>query len=368
MTRNLLFATTAAIGLVFAAPQALAVDVDALVGEILAEQGVPLELHQAFAEAVANPAEPLAVELDRPIVIGNTSPSFDVSDGWRRYYWALRNRLEEAGIPHEVSFQSASRHDAHGEQLAQVESMIASGVDYIVLGPTELDAQQVAIRQIHEAGIPLIIMNHSRRLDWDDQTLLYTAFDHEVGGVITGEWLNERLGGSGNLAFLRILPGDMDDQRFGGIMGMLEGGDYNVVDETFAHCERQRAFDAAESIMAAHPDLDMLVGLCSANAMGAAPAVGAMNPEVQVIGFGGTPDEVDAMLQGRMAGSVFRLIDDAGVAAAHAIQLHLEGREDEIPRVFTGEYVMIDDTWTQERVDEINIYAERYTKDAPLRP
>lgn len=84
MTRNLLCATTAAVGLLFATPQALAVDVDALVGEILAQQGVPLELHQAFAEAVANPAEPLAVELDRPIVIGNTSPSFDVSDGWRR--------------------------------------------------------------------------------------------------------------------------------------------------------------------------------------------------------------------------------------------------------------------------------------------
>ena len=368
MTRNLLFATTAVVSLALAGGPANAVDVDALVGEILAEQGVPLELHQAFAAAVGEPAPPVAVDVDAPIVIGYASPSFDVSDGWRRYYWAMRNRLDEAGIPFEVTFQSASRHDAHGEQLAQIESMIASGVDYIILGPTELEAQQVAIRQVHEAGIPLIIMNHSRRLDWDDETLLYTAFDHQVGGVITGEWLNERLGGSGNLAFLRIIPGDMDDQRFGGIMGMLEGGDYTVVDETFAQCERQRAFDAAESILAAHPDLDMLVGLCSANAMGAAPAVGGMGADVQVIGFGGTPDEVDAMLAGRMAGSVFRLIDDAGVAAAHAIHLHLEGRTDEIPRIFTGEYVMIDDTWTQERVDEINIYAERYTKDAPLRP
>lgn len=368
-----LFVFVAIVGLLFGLQSSLLaeeVSVRDIINQILIDEGVDPDVHWAFQEAVSQPAEPLAIELDRPLQIGWTSPSFDISDAWRRYYWAMRLRLEEAGIEHEVNYQSSSRHDAHDEQLAHIETFIVQDVDLIVLGPTELYAQRVAISQIHEAGIPLIIMNHSRRLPDDEETLMYTAFDHEVGGIVQGEWVAEVLDGSGKLALLRIVPGDMDDHRWGGTWSVLQDYDFEIVDEAYTKADRHLSYSTAEAMLTAHPDLDMIYATCSANALGAAAAVEEMGRkgEVLVVGFGGSPEEVEEMMAGRMAGSVFRFIDDSGAAAGHAIQLYLEGRQDEIPGVHTGDYTMVDYTITPEEMDEINLYAERYTYEASMGP
>lgn len=364
--RKLMKMTTLAASLAFAAgtTNAQGVDIDALVAEILAAQGVELGLHQSFAEAVTATGTPFQGTLpEKPILIGWTSPGFDLSDAWERYFLAFSARMEESGIPFEINLQAASSHDAHDQQLAHIETFISQGVDYIVMGPTELEAQIPAYNAIHEAGIPLIITNYVRRLPGDDKTLLYTAFDHEVGGVITGEWIFDRLEGKGKIGLMRVLPGDMDNQRFGGAWSVLEKGDFEVVAEEFTFADRQKSFQIAENMMTAHPDIDLLFGLCSACALGGVPALEAMGltGKVDIIGFGGIPEETALMQNGTFSGSVFRQIDDLGVGIAEAVKRHMEGRVDEIPAVFTGAYVMMDDTWEAEQFDAVNAYAVRYS-------
>ncbi|TQM89657.1 substrate-binding domain-containing protein [Roseinatronobacter monicus] len=340
------------------------VDIDALVAEILAGQNTDLALHQAYAEAVSAPGTPFQGTLpDKTIHIGWTSPGFDLSDAWERYYLAFSARMEETGIPFEINLQAASSHDAHDQQLAHIEAFISQGVDYIVMGPTELEAQIPSYNAIHEAGIPLIITNYVRRLPGDDKTLMYTAFDHEVGGVMTGEWIFDRLEGKGKIGLMRVLPGDMDDQRFGGAWSVLENGDFEIVAEEFTFADRQLSFQIAENMMTAHPDIDLLFGLCSACALGGVPALEAMGltGTVDIIGFGGIPEETALMQNGTFSGSVFRQIDDLGVAIAEAVKRHMEGRAEEIPAVFTGAYVMMDDTWEAEQFDAVNEYAVRYS-------
>lgn len=341
------------------------VDIDALVAEILAEENTDLGVHTRFQETISQPSTSFDGQLDRPVRIGWTSPGFDLSDAWERYYLAASKRLEDAGIPFDINLQAASRHDAHDEQFAHVEAFITQGVDYIVLGPTELEAQGSSIRAAHAAGIPLIIVNHTRRLDWDDQTLLYTSFDHEIGGVMTGEWIQERFPDGAKIGLMRIVPGDMDDHRWGGAHSVLEASDaeFEVVSEEFTHADRQRSFDIGENMLIAHPDIDLLFGLCSACALGAVPAISAMglNGEVEIIGFGGIPEETELMQAGTFNGSVFRYIDDLGVAVVEAIKHDLEGRRDEIPAVHTGGYIMMDDTWSAEQFQDVNEYAIRYS-------
>lgn len=364
--KSIIGTTAVSVSLIFGSNVAIAqgVDIDALVAEILAGQNTDLGLHQSYAEAVTAPGEPFSGELpSSPIRVGWTSPGFDVSDAWERYYLAFEGRMEEQGIPYEVNLQAASSHDAHAEQLAHIEAFITQGVDYIVLGPTELETQVPSIRAVHEAGIPLIIINHTRRLPFDDQTLMYTAFDHQVGGVMTGEWIMDRLGGEGKIGLMRILPGDMDDQRFGGAWSVLENGDFEIVSEAFTYADRAKSFQVAENMMTAHPDIDLLFGLCSACALGGVPALAAMDltGQVDIIGFGGIPEETELMSNGTFSGSVFRFIDDLGVSVAEAVKRHMEGRADEVPSVFTGGYVMMDDTWGAEQFEEVNSYAVRYS-------
>lgn len=332
--------------------------------QILEEIGVDPALFEEFSQAVSAPSEQVAVDIDEPIVIGMATPSFDISDVWERWYWTVQERLDSAGIPYEINFQAASRHDAHAEQRDQVEGFIAAGVDYIILGPTELLGQRTTIDMVHEAGIPLFIFNFTRPLEGDTETLLYTAHDHEYGGFMSGLHMAEYFGGVGKLAGLRMIPGDLDDQRWNGMMSVIEQTDIEVVYETYAEADRGLAFEGTIDMVSANPDLDMIYATSSAMALGAASALESlgMQGQIGIWGFGGTVDELEAMQAGRMAGSVFRYTDDAAAAISEAIKRHLEGRRDEIPQVFMGDFEMADDSMSVEQLREMAERAHRYSK------
>jgi len=325
--------------------------------------GVDTEVYAEFVEAVAKPSEKFTGDLDDPIVIGFATPSFDISDAWLRYYTALELRLQEAGIPFKMNIQSTESHSAHDEQMAQVEGFITAKVDYIVLGPTELDAQHETIKKVHEAGIPLIILNFIEPIAGDKETLMYTAFDHQYGGYLIGMHIAEWSGGTGQLAGIRLTPGTLDDKRWGGAMDVIEKTDIEVVFETYADADKQKAFDAATDIMTGFPDVTMIYATSSSMALGAANALvsAGLGGTVGVWGFGGTKEEIDAMMEGNMAGSVYRYVDDGGVSAAEAILRHLEGRADRVPRSFMGEMEMATSDMSYEDFVRLADTGYRYT-------
>ena len=92
--------------------------------------------------------------------IAYLSPSFDISDAWERVFWAIQGRLDELGVKYEIQSLAVASHVDHAGQLAQVESVIARGVDYVFLGPTEYEAAIPALRKLKKAGIPTVVYNY----------------------------------------------------------------------------------------------------------------------------------------------------------------------------------------------------------------
>ena len=166
------------------------------------------------------------------------------------------------------------------------------------------------------------------------------------------------------MAGLRMIPGTLDDQRWNGTMAVIEQTDIEVVYETYAEADRQKAYEATIDIMTAHPDLDVIYATSTAMALGAVAALETVGylDQVAVYGFGGTVDEIDAMLRGRMVGSVFRFQDDGGVGIAEAIQRCLEGRQDEIPQVYLADGVMSHKELSLEEFKELAERSMRYSK------
>ena len=331
---------------------------------VLETLGVDTEVYAEFMEAVANPSEKFTGDLGKTIKIGFSTPSFDVSDAWLRYYKAMELRFIEAGVPFEMNIQAADM-TSPDVQMAQIEDLISAGMDYIVFGPTELDLHHETIRKVHQAGIPLIVLNYLEPIPGDDETLMYTAFDHNYGGYLIGKHIVEWSGGTGQLAGLRMVPGSLDDQRWGGAMAVIEKTDIEVVFETYAEADKQKGFDATMDIMTGFPDVSMIYAVTSAMALGAANALDSLGltGTVGVWGFGGTIEEINAMLEGTMTGSVYRFQDDGGVAAAEAILRHLEGRADRIPSSFMGEMEMATSDMSYDDFVRLANTAYRYTGD-----
>jgi ABC-type sugar transport system substrate-binding protein len=293
--------------------------------------------------------------------IAYLSPSFDVSDAWERVYWAIQARLEELGVDHEIQALAVASHVDHAGQLAQVESVIAKGADYVFLGPTEYEAAIPALKKLKQAEIPTVVFNFLEpHEDEEARAMMYVAFSHEEGGRLSGEWAAEHLGGKGKIAILQGAPGVVSDQRSGGFLNVVEAyPDIEIIMGPHTDFDRSKAFDAAQNLLTAHDDIDLIYGVSTAVGLGAAQVVkqAGKSDEIATMGFGGTGDEIVAMNEGWLTASVLRSIDDSGVAIADAFVAHSKGEE--VPQVWGGPFVMVDkDSDAEELVEQANRYSK----------
>ncbi len=313
------------------------------------------------ATAVAALATAAPQAQAEPMRIAYLSPSFDVSDAWERVFWSMQGRLDELGVEYEAQALAVASHVDHAGQLAQVESVIARGVDYVFLGPTEYEAAIPALRKLKQANIPTVVYNFLEpHEDETARAMSYIAFSHTEGGRLSGEWAAERLGGKGKIAILQGAPGVASDQRRDGFLSVIEKHpDIEVIMGPHTDFDRSKAFDAAQNLLTAHDDIVLIYGVSTTIGLGAGQAIkqAGKSDEIASMGFGGTGDEIVAMKEGWLTASVLRSIDDSGVAVADAFVAHSKGEE--VQQVWGGPFVMID---KDSDADALVANANRYSK------
>lgn len=303
----------------------------------------------------------LPVRAAEPLRIAYLSPSFDLSDAWERVFWSIQGRLEELEVEYDIQQLAVASHVDHAGQLAQVESLITRGIDYMVLGPTEYEAAIPALRKLKQAGVPTVFYNYLEpHEDEQARAMSYIAFSHTTGAQMSGEWAVEHLGGKGKIAIIQGAPGVTNDQRVGGFMEIIEKHpDIEVVMGPHTDFDRTKAFDAAQNLLTAHDDLKLIYGVSSTIGLGSGQAIrqAGKSDSVASMGFGGTGDEIVAMKEGWLTASVLRSIDDSGVAVADSIIAHSKGEPVEL--VWGGPFVMIDkDSDAAALVENANRYSK----------
>tara|TARA_B110000114_G_C15059601_1_gene384771 strand:- start:44 stop:1078 length:1035 start_codon:yes stop_codon:yes gene_type:complete len=322
---------------------------------------------RTFSKAVAAAATVTALvttpaAAQEPIRIAYLSPSFDISDAWEHVFWSLQGRLDELNVPYEIQSLAVATHVAHAEQLAQVEAVITSEFDYVFLGPTEFEAAIPSLKKLKAAGIPTVVYNYTQaHEDEDVQGLQYVGFSHFKGGQLSGAWAASHINGNGKIAILQGAPGIASDQRRDGFLDIINNFDgIEVVMGPYTDFDRTKAFDAAENLLAAHDNIDLIYGVSTTIGLGAGQAVRqkGLSEEIATMGFGGTGDEVTAMAEGWLTASVLRPIDDSGAAVADAFFAHMNGETPDL--IWGGAFVMVDN---QSDATAIVEYANRYSAD-----
>ena len=338
--------------------------------------GFDQAMFDAFREVVSADAVPLSVEVSEPVTIALVFPSLDLSDAWARGHAGLVGRLDELGVPYQLDTFGTS-HDDHSLQLAHLETTMARGYDYVIVGPTELLVQMSMLEEMIEAGMGVIVWNYTTPLqEWGEarypvgrQPLAYVGFSHAEGGHILGEYFVERLqrevDGTPKVAHLRGIPGITDDQRSGVPMQHFRDAGFDIVHETYANWARDQGYAATLNIVGAYPDVDHIHIVSTAMAIGAVEALDEVGRagEILLNGWGGGSEEQLHLLEGNLHATVMRMQDDWGVALAEIIKFDLEGRIDEVPLAVSGGMQLVDDTASQADIDAILEYAFRYSGD-----
>ena len=204
-------------------------------------------------------------------------------------------------------------YDARGDvnqQISDVETMIAQGVDAIVVIPQSVEGSAPVVQMCNDAGIPIIIDNG----DIADKN--YTAFvgcTDQQSGEILGQWFVDNLAEGSKIC---IIEGPMGQSgqvgRYAGFeaVGMLDK--FEVLACQTANWKRDEAMALAEDWIVTYGE-DLVAIVCENDdmAMGALAACEAAGrDDILIGGVDAIADAVQAVKEGRMEISVLQ--DAAG--------------------------------------------------------
>lgn len=204
------------------------------------------------------------------------------------------------------------------KQISQAEDLIAKQVDVIILNPQDADGSAQVLDLAADANIPVIEINtETTRTDY----VSFIGSNDVQAGEIMGNFVMEQLGEEGGQ--YAILEGEMGQSaqilRYEGLENTILADDkYECVATLSASWSRDKAMSTTEDWLGKYPDLKAIICENDDMSMGALQAAEAQNRELILIGTDAIPDALQAVKDGRVAGSV---LQDANTQASTAVDV-----------------------------------------------
>ena len=216
---------------------------------------------------------------------------------------AAQKWAEENG----VKYKSYDGNNDAATQLSQVETMIADGVDAIILNPQDADACSACVDAADEAGIPIIGVN--TMVNNDKLTAYVGSQDVSAGEDIMKYMIDYMKKDAFNIV---VIEGPMGQsaqlQRMEGIENVLKDyPDIQILAKNTANWSRSEAMTLMETWITTYgDDIDAVVSENDEMALGAREAIEAQNMDIPCIGIDGITDAVAAVESGKMIASDFQ--------------------------------------------------------------
>src|ERR1700730_13230178 len=220
------------------------------------------------------------------------------------------------------------------KQVADVNSMIAQGVDVILLAPREEKPLVPAVMAAKKAGIPVILLD--RRVDPvakpGSDYLTFIGSDFVEEGKRAADWLAKATNGKATIIELEGTTGSSpaNDRKKGFDDEIKKYPDMKIVASQTGDFARDKGRQVAETLLQAHPDVTAIYAHNDEMALGAISALEAAGKkpgkDVIVVSIDGEKDGVQAIVDGKMACSV-ECNPRLGTKAFEAIEAYATGEK-----------------------------------------
>lgn len=213
-------------------------------------------------------------------------------------------------------------------QLNQIENAITNGYDAIILQPQNADGIVPGVEAIHEAGIPLVLVNMRANSEAYD---VYVGSDNVDAGKMQGDWLAEHadafLAEHGydklNIGYITVTMGTSTQiDRFSGFknsaMADYENQEVLVYGESKA--KRDLGMSITEDWMLAYPEMNCIVCQNDSAALGAMQAIAdaGRTGEILLLGIDAEQEAAQAILDGAFSMTVYQ---DAKGQGSRAVEV-----------------------------------------------
>jgi ABC-type sugar transport system substrate-binding protein len=199
------------------------------------------------------------------------------------------------------------------KQVADVNSMIAQGVDLIFLAPREEKPLIPAVMAAKKAGIPVILLDRNvdqslAKAGTDYVTFIGSDFVDE--GKRAAEWLIKATGGKATIIELEGTTGSSpaNDRKKGFDEAIKGQSGMTIVASQSGDFARDKGRQVAETLLQAHPDATAIYAHNDEMAIGAIAALEAAGKvpgkDVIIVSIDGTRDALQAIIDGKLGATV----------------------------------------------------------------
>ncbi|MEG3632061.1 ABC transporter substrate-binding protein [Streptomyces poriticola] len=218
---------------------------------------------------------------------------------------------EAAKLGYQLVYTDAAGSAA--KQVADVNSMIAQGVDLIFLSPREEKPLIPAIRAAQASGIPVVLLDRSvdpALAKPGEDYLTFISSDFAEEGRRLAEWLIKNANGKTKIIELEGTSGSWhaNDRKKGFDDAVKAAGGFKIVASQSGDFSRDKGRQVAASLLQAHPDANVIYAHNDEMAMGAVAALedAGRKPgrDVLVLSIDGGKEAVQAVVDGKINASV----------------------------------------------------------------
>ena len=244
----------------------------------------------------------------------------DINNPWRL---AESKSMQDEAARLGYTLVETNANEDTAKQIADIDSLIAQGVDILIFPPRESQALAPSVVQAKEAGIPVILID--RDVDHEiakpgEDYVTFIGSDFVDQGRRAAEWLVEATGGEAKIIQLEGTTGaDPAIDRKKGFEDYLAGtfkgtptprarsrhGDHRLPNRQL-HARQGR--EVMQTLLQSHPDVTAVYAHNDEMAIGAIAALeeAGRSPgeDVIVVSIDGENAALDAILDGTLGASV----------------------------------------------------------------
>lgn len=200
---------------------------------------------------------------------------------------AARARAEEIGC----KAISADAGNDLNKQVADVDDMVAQGVDALIINVRDSQGLVPAVNAAAAAGVKVIAIDSTIDPAADVVTLVQSS--NNQNGMLVGQWLADKT--KGQDLKIALLSGDQGNEvgrerRLGVLAGLIEGqlqnsgtATFEIVGQGWGMWGNEGGLTAMEDILTAHPDVNVVLGENDSMLLGARNALRAAGLDQDVL-------------------------------------------------------------------------------------
>lgn len=233
---------------------------------------------------------------------------------------------------------SSRSEDAQGDilrQQSQIENLIASGVDGLIILLVDADSGVAISNIVQQSGIPAVYINNApTNVEQLPKGQAFVGFKEIEAGRLQADYICSTLKGKGKAVVLQgLLGSSVQRERTKGIHQGLakdECKGIEIVEEQTANWFRTNALDLVTNWLTAGFEFDAVFGENDEMALGAIQALKSAEislDKMVVTGVDGTPDALAAIKSGDLDITIFQNAEQQASQAIDNLQLLIQGQD-----------------------------------------